>query len=151
MDNNPFYEDVRNVAARVAARSISGRWCDVHFRDPPLKGCRGLAMRDGDRAVVFVDPDLEGDDMLATLLHELSHVRLHFSLMTDVNGKKARMIRACHVANVEDILPAEQEMEARDISNLWGELADVLAPDGNWLQKLNALSGYLAKRKKEEI
>lgn len=66
----------------LAAPIIAGRDCIVKRRDPTVPTASGeTSVNQAGAPVVFIAEARKGDEFLATLLHELAHVKLHAAKM----------------------------------------------------------------------
>lgn len=66
----------------LAAPIIAGRDCIVKRRDPTVPTASGeTSVNQAGTPVVFIAEARKGDEFLATLLHELAHVKLHAAKM----------------------------------------------------------------------
>ena len=66
----------------LAAPIIAGRDCIVKRRDPTVPTASGeTSVNQAGVPVVFIAEARKGDEFLATLLHELAHVKLHAAKM----------------------------------------------------------------------
>ena len=66
----------------LAAPIIAGRDCIVKRRDPTVPTASGeTSVNHAGVPVVFIAEARKGDEFLATLLHELAHVKLHAAKM----------------------------------------------------------------------
>lgn len=136
--------------SRVAEK-LAGRACTVEFVSEPLSGypARGVALRDGDTGVIRVRDDLEPRELLRVYLHELSHIRLHFSGLADISEvsnvlevRERHTGRAPAPAWLMDKRRAEhdkREVEARELSERWLSYAESHAKSKSIADKLTAL------------
>jgi Zn-dependent peptidase ImmA (M78 family) len=66
----------------LAAPIIAGRACIVKRRDPTVPTASGeTSVNQEGVPVVFIAEARKGDEFIATLLHELAHVKLHAAKM----------------------------------------------------------------------
>lgn len=61
----------------LAAPIIAGRDCIVKRREPTASGYGETSVNMEGVPVVCIAPDLEGDNLIVALLHELAHVKHH--------------------------------------------------------------------------
>jgi Zn-dependent peptidase ImmA (M78 family) len=69
----------------LAAPIIAGRDCIVKRRDPTAGNYGETSVNLEGVPVVAIAEDLQGDNLTATLLHELAHVKLHAAKMQRSN------------------------------------------------------------------
>jgi len=75
-ENGTFWRLVR-----LAAPIISGRDCKVKRQGPTAGGDGEMSVNLQGLPVVCIAPNQAGDELMATLLHELAHVKLHAQFM----------------------------------------------------------------------
>lgn len=68
-----------------AAPIIAGRKCIVKQQYPTAGGLGEMSINLEGVPVVCIAKDLEGDELISTLLHELAHVKLHAPAMPRSN------------------------------------------------------------------
>ncbi len=81
-ENGTFWRLVR-----LAAPIISGRDCKVKRQGPTAGGDGEMSVNLQGLPVVCIAPNQAGDELMATLLHELAHVKLHAKYLVKSNAE----------------------------------------------------------------
>ena len=144
LDWNSSLSNIARLAAELAGLALTGREVQVVFQKP-MSGARGMVFRKGEKAVIFIDRNLQEEQVFRTLLHELSHVSRHFHLVETYKGKPSGSLSD---VPVERLMPEVHEVEAESLSFRWYETAVKLSPEGNFILWCLALTKeYLGGKK----
>lgn len=112
--------DAREVLSRVSAL-LAGRPVEMRIEPPPYEGALGCVINDGGKCLVYVHSCLHGEEFLEVLLHELAHVKLHFSLTPPTTHARsgAWSIPRAAVKRLGDAIGRPVEDEADTLAHTW--------------------------------
>lgn len=126
------------------ARHLSGRSVHVAFRKPALKGARGVAFRlPSGQAVIHVSNELDEEDTLKVFLHEVSHVKIHYDVLSSsqaLNAEPETVVWTSRKAEHDKVHQAQaKEDEVKAQVQKWLTHLQVIAPGKRLEDRLNAL------------
>lgn len=138
------------VLSVLVARHLSGRDVSISWQDPgqcAYGKALGQSLREGNKGIIEIMPGLDDERMLAVLLHECAHARLHF----DTAPTKAQTLRP-GISNMPVIgerikqYHRQREREAIAQAQAWQRWADArgdtLADKLTALLKWQPFEGY---------
>lgn len=122
------------VAAKLAGKSVT-----VKFQNDLDDSINGYTVKENGKLVIYVDPDLDQEQMFATFLHEVAHCKLHADSITDnQEAVPAKALQAGAVIRALRVAASKRrEYEAINLSTYWR----VLAGNGPVRERLIKLLG----------
>ena len=127
---------------RVAKR-LTGRTCEVEFRQPYLSGTRGIAAREGDTGIIHIKPDLDPEQKLKTFLHECAHIRLDWNMLPTNGDHKQEADTVDRLELPEGkLIPQERQKNADSWAAYWLDFANQATQSKTTISKLTALLNW---------
>lgn len=128
-------------AFKRAALALSGEVILVRIRQPVYQGVSGCAYKTPQgKAVIDLNPDLEGDRLLLVFLEEVAHVTLGHCQPGDWSDRPSGSLPLALASKV-DSLPREDQAKRQALT--WLEYARKNARTPDLEGQLQALAGWI--------
>ena len=109
---------------RVTADHLCGQRVELHFKKPFITDARGTAFKKDGKTIIYIDPELRGDQALETFLHECAHIAapswqyMGNSTTVETSPKKYSDVMSGKNIRVKKAVDL-MEYEAKTISAAW--------------------------------